>query len=259
MSLFTDSSLNQESDLQDRESSILNVAQLEGVDTGAKRALAQEDIATQVQLFLLQDPWLDPRAFQRRIDGLCDVVVSPSLRRWHAELSIALIYSDAYSNQLNDRYLAKLTQYEGLVRESAIRYFLSGVGLVYDPIPKAACPTLTAVNGAASSATYYFAVAWLNAKGQEGASSDIVSLTTSAGSVPMLSMTRVPPNAQGWNIYGGADPSALALQNSGPLPLPLTVPVTWTLPDSGLIAGRPPGIGQCPERFVVNESRIQRG
>ncbi len=255
MSLFTDGSLNQESDLQDRESSILNVAQLEGVDTGAKRALAQEDIASQIQLFLLRDPWLDPRAFQRRVDGLCDVVVTPSLRRWHAELSIALIYSDAYSNQLNDRYLAKLTQYQGLARESAIRYFLAGVGLVYDPISKAACPIVTAVNGAASSAMYYFAVAWLNAKGQEGAPSDVVNLTTSAGSVPMLSMTRVPSNAQGWSIYGGADPGALALQSTGPLPSP----VSWTLPVSGLISGPPPGTGQTPERFIVNESKILRG
>jgi len=255
MALFTDGILNQESDLQDRESSILNIAALEGVDTSAKRKLAQEDIGNQIKLFLLRDPWLDPKRLWRRLYDLRDVVASGPLKQWHAEASIAMIYSDAYSNQLNDRYLVKLTQYENLARESAIRYLLGGVELVYDPVPKAACPTLTAVNGAASSATYYFALAWQNAKGQEGAPSDVVSMTTSAGSVPVLTMATAPENAQGWSIYGGTDPGALALQYSGSLPSPLT----WILPVSGLITGRPPGRGQGPELLVVNESRIQRG
>jgi hypothetical protein len=259
MSLFTDGNLSQESELQDRESSILSTAVLEGVDTGAKRALAQDDIGSQVQLFLLRDSWLDPRRLTRRMGGLCDVVVSAPLKKWHTEVSIAMIYSDAYSTQLNDRYLVKLTQYEDLARESALKYFLTGVALVYDPIAKAACASLTAVNGEAGSATYYFALAWLNAAGQEGAPSDVVSITTSAGSVPMLTATTTPLNAQGWSIYGATDPQSLALQYSGALPTLLPTPLTWTLPVSGLISGRPPGTGQIPELFVVNESRIQRG
>jgi hypothetical protein len=255
MALFTDGILTSESDLQDRESSILNVAALEGVDTGAKRALAQEDIGNQVRLFLLRDPWLDPRRLFRRVNGLCDVVVSAPLKQWHAEMSIAMVYSDAYSNQLNDRYLAKLTQYQGLARESATRYLLTGVDLVYDPVAKAVCPALTAASGAASSATYFFALAWQNAKGQEGLASDIVSLACSAGSVPMLAMTVAPANAVGWSIYGGLDPSALALQYSGPLPAPLS----WTMPVTGLISGPAPGCGQTPELYVVNQNKIQRG
>jgi len=255
MALFTDGILNQESNLQDRESSILNIAALEGVDTSAKRKLAQEDIGNQIKLFLLRDPWLDPKRVWRRVHGLHDVIVSEPLKQWHAEVSIAMIYSDAYSNQLNDRYLAKLTRYQNLSEETAIRYFLTGVELVYDPVAKASCPSLSAVNGAASSATYYFALAWQNAKGQEGAPSDVVSLTASAGSVPMLAMTTSPANALGWSIYGGTDPGALALQYSGLLPSPLT----WTMPVSGLTSGRPPGRGQSPELFVVNENKIQRG
>jgi hypothetical protein len=255
MSLFTDGILNRESHLQDRESSILNVAALEGVDTFAKRTLAQEDIGNQLKLFLLRDPWLDPKRLARRSSGLCDVVVSALLQQWHAELSIAMIYSDAYSNQLNDRYLAKLTQYEGLALESSIRYLQTGVELVYNPIPKAASPALTAVNGEASSAIYFFALTWQNATGQEGTPSDVASLTCSAGSVPMLTMTTAPANAGGWSIYAGLDPKTLALQYSGPLPTPLS----WTMPVSGLISGRPPGCGQMAELFVVNQSRILRG
>ena len=255
MSLFTDGIFNQESDLQDREGSILNVAAQEGVDTGAKRALAQEDVGTQVQLFLLRDPWLDPKRLSRRITGLCDVVVSGPLKRWHAEVCIAMIYGDAYSNQLNDRYLAKLKQYEGLARESARRYLQAGVELVYDPIPKATSPQIMAVNGAASSETYYFALAWMNAKGEEGAPSDVASLTTGAGSVPMLAMKTAPQNAVGWSIYGSGDPQALAMQFSGAVPLDLT----WTLPVTGLVSGRPPGTGQTAGLFVVNENKIQRG
>lgn len=255
MALFTDGILTQESDLQDRESSVLNVAALEGVDTGAKRTLAQEEIASQIQLFLLRDPWLDPKRLVRRLNGVCDVVVSVPLKQWHAEASIAMIYSDAYSNQLNDRYLAKVTQYEALARESAIRYFQKGVELVVDPIPKAVCPSLTAVNGAASSATYFFALAWENAQGQAGTPSDVVSLSCGAGTIPMLTMIAAPQNARAWSIYGGTDPGALALQYSGSFPAPLV----WQLPVSGLIVGPPPGSGQTPERFVINQSRILRG
>jgi hypothetical protein len=255
MALFTDGILNRESDLQDRESSILSVAALEGVDTLAKRILAQEDIGNQLRLFLLRDPWLDPKRLQRRSSDLCDVVDSALLKQWHAELSIALTYSDAYSNQLNDRYLAKWTQYKGLARETSIRYLQTGVELVYDPVPKAICPTLTAVNGEVSSAIYFFALTWQNATEQEGEPSDVVSLTCSAGSVPMLAMMAAPSNAVGWNIYGGLDPKVLALQYSGALPTPLS----WTMPVSGLILGRPPGCGQLPELFVVDQRRIQRG
>jgi hypothetical protein len=111
------------------------------------------------------------------------------------------------------------------------------------------------VNGEVSSAIYFFALTWQNAKAQEGAPSDVVSLTCSAGSVPMLTMMATPTNALGWNIYGGLDPKALALQYSGALPTPLS----WTMPVSGLILGRPPGCGQMPELFVVDQRRIQRG
>ena len=51
-------------------------------------------------LSLTSPVWVE----DRRQIGVSDVVVSPQMKRWHALHTLAVVYRDAYNNQLNDRY-----------------------------------------------------------------------------------------------------------------------------------------------------------
>jgi|SRR5579871_1816015 len=257
MALFTDGPINEAIDLQNYENSVLSVANTEQIDLGGKSALAQGEIAAELELFLLRR-FRAPDYFWgvniRRTAGVCDVVVTDPLRRWHALKTLALLYRDAYHNQLNDRYKGKWSEYEQLAKASAETYFQIGVGLVAGPIPKAALPALSTTPGTGPAATYYAAVAWLNSTGQAGALSDVAQLTTATGQQLVVTSMNPPPSAAGWNAYVGSSPEKVTLQNSGPI----AVGNTWTL-TSGLHAGPVPGGGQQPTWFLVDQRVIERG
>lgn len=255
MALFTDGPISTPMDLRRFENAILNVADIEGIDLSGKIALAQHDIANQIMLFLLRRlqvqefPWSLSRA--RRVD---DVVVTPALRQWHAHKTLAVVYRDAYNNQLNDRYLNKWNEYEQLAKDSAGTYFQIGVGVVADPIGKPAVPALATAPGPGPGGTYYIVVTWVNHAGQEGAPSDVTVLTTLDGEQVVISGTNPPANASGWNVYAGLSPNALGLQNDAPIALNNT----WMLAATP-IQGRPAGEGQPPTWHFVDHRVIQRG
>jgi hypothetical protein len=79
MALFTDGPLNGLQDLQHYENSILEVAGTEGIDLGAKLNLAQDELESQLMLFILRHPLRDMKATIRRSIGLRDVVVTRSV------------------------------------------------------------------------------------------------------------------------------------------------------------------------------------
>jgi len=257
MALFTDGPINLVIDLQNYENGILTVANTEQIDLAGKSKLAQSEIAAELMLFLLrrfrQPDVLWTVTFRRTI-GVGDVVVTDPLRRWHAQKTLALVYRDAYNNQLNDRYKGKWTEYEQLAKESAESYFQIGVGLVSCPIARAVLPVLTAAPGAGPAATYYVAVAWVNQTGQFGSASEVAQLTTSTGQQLVVAAVSPPPNATGWNAYVGEAPEATSLQNSSPI----AIGNTWTLA-AALQAGAPPGQGQQPTWFLVDQRLIERG
>ena len=135
MALFTDGQLNRPIDLQNYENRILDVASAEGIDLAGKIALAQDEIANGVMMFLLKrlpltgsQSFLQPAMRQKM--GVSDVVATGPLRQWHAHQTLALIYRDAYNNQLNDRYQGKWNEYEDVAKTSSTNYFRIGVGLV---------------------------------------------------------------------------------------------------------------------------------
>jgi hypothetical protein len=255
MALFTDGPISDAADLQRYENDILSVATAEGIDLGAKIMLAQQDLAHEVLLFLLRkwslrdSPWGLPRA--REVN---DVVITGPLRHWHVHKTLALIYRDAYNNQLNDRYQGKWKEYEQLAKASEETCFHIGVGLVADPVPKAPAPLLSGVIGAGTGALYYVAVTWVNAAGQEGSPSDFAGLDTTNSQQLMVSVSGVPTNVTGWNVYVGASPSTVSLQNQGPLP----TNSSWTM-ISGPNPGAPVPTGQRPSWFVVEHRVIERG
>lgn len=255
MALFSDGPISDAKDLQRYENAILNVASAERIDLGAKIMLAQQDLANEILLFLFRRSSLgDYLAGFRRSRGVKDVVITDPMRQWHIHRALALIYRDAYNNQLNDRYEGKWAEYELLAKASARTYFQIGVGLVADPVPKAAAPMLASVAGTAAGGTFYVAVTWVNALGQEGAPSDFVPLSTSDGEQLVVTVGTAPQNITSWNAYVGTSPGMLNLQNESPL----GTSNSWTM-TSALTAGRPLARGQEPTWFVVDHRVIERG
>ena len=255
MALFNDGPISATMDLQNYESGILNVASTEGIDLSGKMALAQDSIASDLMLFLLRR--LNVRDFQwnlRRARGTSDIVVTAPLKQWHAHKTLAMVYRDAYNNQLNDRYLNKWNEYESLAKGSAETYLQIGVGVVADPLPQPAIPWLSsqAVPGAAG-ATYYVAITWTNSAGEESGLSDIGTITTADGQQVLVATANPPANSGGWNVYAGLSPDTLSLQNGTPIGLS----DNWTL--TTLIQGRPAGGGQQPTWFFVDHRVIERG
>ena len=153
MALFTDGPLISAEDLQKYENSILNVASAETIDLAGKIALARGEIANQLVLFFLRRlPLRDFADFPlaQRTRDIGDVVVTEPLRQWHVHKALAMIYRDAYNNQLNDRYQGKWTEYEQLAKASCQNYFRIGVGVVANPLAKASMPMLSTMPGVGS-------------------------------------------------------------------------------------------------------------
>ncbi len=255
MALFTDGPISSAKELQEHEASVLVDANAEGIDVAAKVALAQQDLGNELILFLLRRaPFRDYPPDIRRSRGLGDVVVTDALRQWHIHKTLAMVYRDAYNNQLNDRYQGKWNQYEQLAKGSSLTYFQLGVGVVADPLPKAAIPTLSTVPGNGSEATFYVAATWVNATGQEGAPSACAQLSTSAGENLAAALTGGPENAVGWNAYAGTLPSAMTRQNE----TPLAMGSIWTM--AGVVNnGTSLPMGQKPAWFIVDHRVIERG
>jgi hypothetical protein len=258
MALFTDGPLNSQADLQKYENAILSVASIEGIDLGGKIALAQGEISNQVLSFLMRRTplrdGLDVQWTDRRRRDVSDVVVTGPLRQWHAQKALAMIYRDAYNNQLNDRYQGKWTEYEQLAKASSQTYFQIGVGIAAEPISKAAVPILSTTHGPGPAGTFYVAVTWVNQAGQEGSPSDISQITTSGGQQLVIAPVSPPSNAAGWNAYVGLSPETMGLQTS----IPMEINASWILalgPQQGVL----PGDGQTATWFFVEYRETQRG
>jgi hypothetical protein len=259
MALFTDGAINETIDLQNYENRILDVASTEGIDLAGKIALAQDEIANELMMFLLkrlpfvESQWLPQPAARQQI-GVCDVAVTGPLRQWHVYKTLASVYRDAYNNQLNDRYQGKWTEYEDLAKASSKNYLRIGVGLVAGPIPKASTPILSTISGNGLASTYYAAATWVNQAGREGCASDVAQITTAAGQQLAIAVVKPAANAAGWNVYVGQAPNAISLQNSTPIALGSS----WTM-TGALTTGAQPGGGQQPTWYVVDHRAIERG
>jgi hypothetical protein len=255
MALLTDGNPNDTIALKVYESAILDVATIERIDLDIKLTLATEEVTEDVLDILLDHTRSDPQTTVRRMIGVSDVVVTRQLKRWHALHTLEIVYRDAFNNQLNDRYQAKFQEYRDLTinaREHAVRF---GIGLVLNPVPKAQAPALSAAAGGSPGGTFYVELTWVNAAGQEGAPSDVTALGLAPQQVLMVQPVNPPQVATAFNIYIGPTADALALQNASPIP----VGQSFTMPDSGLVAGPAPGTGQAPDTYVIGGPMLRRG
>jgi hypothetical protein len=260
MALLTDGNPNDTEALRVYEAAILDVAKVETIDLDAKLCLATVEISQDVLDVLLghtraQYSLTSPMRADRRTIGVADVVVSPQMKRWHALHTLAVVYRDAYNNQLNDRYKNKWEEYRELARGAKERTLEFGIGLVGAPVPRAGMPVLGATAGTLPGTIYYAQVSWVVATGQEGSASPATTFQTADNSGLTVAAVNAPAVAAGWNVYLGLTVSTLTLQNSSPL----AIGATFTLPGSGLVNGASPGDGQAADMFVTGGRILRRG
>jgi hypothetical protein len=256
MALLTDGNPNDTPTLQVYETGILGVANVEGIDLSVKLGLATVELTAEILDILLDHAWTpDPQTNIRRRTGVSDVVVSPQMTRWHALHTLAIVYRDAFNNQLNDRYQAKWNEYRALSRNAQQETMRFGIGLALTPIPKAPAPVFSVVPGANPDTIYYVQLTWVAVNGQEGTPSDLTTYETPAGSVLIVGAASPPAVATGYNVYIGLSQTTLALQNTAPIPTGMN----FTLPGPELVAGNPPGSGQPADIYIIGGRTLRRG
>ena len=254
MALFTDGPISDLGDLTAQDTQLANVANVEGIDVTQKLLLAQAELALEIDTLLggsgraEQAIWLSA---QPKIDN---VVVTPALMLWHTFRSLELVYGDAYSSQLNDRYAAKRDYFHERAAWAFERLLLAGIGIAWTPVSQAAQPQATATAGSLPDGTYYVVTTWVNARGEEGAPSLATSIALTGNSLAVQAAA-APAAAIGWNIYLGVDPDALSRQNG----TPVAVGQTWLQPNTIVSAGTAPGTGQVPNHLMPMPRRILRG
>jgi hypothetical protein len=250
MALFTDGASASIEDLRGYDTQLLNVATVEGIDVTRKLALAQEELCVEVAGLLgrlgLPGQLSAPPAIGQ-------VVVTPPLKLWHIFRTLEMVYRDAYNSQLNDRYGGKRDEYHEMVKWAYNQVIQGGLGIATDPVARATMPLVQASAGGLADGAYYVAIAWTNAAGEEGASSQPAMIRVSGSSFAVQTMA--PPNVTGWNVYSGTSPAAMTMQN-GPA---LAPGETWVQPDTLSTSGRPAGSGQAPSYRLPVPRTIQRG
>jgi hypothetical protein len=246
-------------DLTAQDSQLLDVAGVEGIDVTQKLALAQGELALELDALLTRLSGVDQSIWLAPQPSLGSVVVTPALKLWHTFRSLEMVYSDAYNSQLNDRYAGKRDQFHSRAKWAYDTLVAAGIGVASVPVPRAAMPAVTAAAAPAPGTplpdeTYYVTVAWVNAAGEDGASA-IPETIAISGSSLLVQPTGAPPkSAAGWNAYVGAGPDSMALQNGSPI----AIGQTWLQP-APLAPGRPPGPGQRPSYLKPVPRVIQRG
>jgi hypothetical protein len=242
MALFADGPACTVDDLTDQDSGLLDVALDNGINVTTKVRLAQEELKTDLELWLLKPrpalpmPWVPTPHIEQ-------IVVTPSLKRWETMHALALVYRDAYFSQLVDRYQAKLQEYLRLTRNSRENFVASGLALAADPVPRAALPVLTSTPAPQGGGTFYASVAWVNGTGQEGAASAASSITIADGNLMVVAAVNAPVNAAGFQVFAGTALTAMYLQNNVLLP----VGVTYMYIPGEVTQGPLPGFGQKPD------------
>jgi len=242
MALFVDGPVSTIDDLTHQDSGFLDVAETCGIDATTKLWLAHEELETDLQL------WLDrPRPTVELVFGpvlrMEQVVVTPQLKRWGTMQALSMFYRDAYFSQLVDRYQARWDEYSRLTRDAYERFVASGLGIMLNPVRKAAIPVLGSVAGPQQGGEFYASVAWVNASGQEGAASDAASIRIADNNLMTVSAVNQPAGTTGFNVYAGSSLAGMAAQND----IPLAPGASFTYVPGFATQGRGPGSGQKPD------------
>jgi hypothetical protein len=230
------------------------VASVEGIDLTQKLFLAREELALEVTTLLNGQRRAEQAVWLAARPTIANVVVTPPLKLWHTFRSLEMVYGDAYSSQLNDRYAAKRDQFHERANWAYERLLLMGIGIAWCPVPRARVPVVVSATGGLANGTYYVAMTWVNNKSEEGEPSVAAAITTTGSTFQVTAVTP-PASATGWNVYAGTDPEALSRQNGSPI----AVSETWIEPNTLAAGGSTPGCGQPPNFLMVAPRMILRG
>lgn len=259
MALFTDAIIVTLDDLLHFETSLVQVASSHGIDVDTKINLATDAISDTLLLWLLRAGASDPQFLNRRLLGLSTVVVTPVLQRWMCFESLSRFFGEAYNVQLNTRFQGKWTEYQAQASEASNLVFLSGLGIVYNPLPKPAIPLVSIQTGSAPALAVFIETAWVDSHGNESAVSPVNGVILSGASSVVVEMAEgalnIPRAAVGWNVYAGTDEDDLTRQNSAPL----SIGSTWQLPSTGFVDGPEALGGQQPNYYIILPRISQRG
>ncbi len=241
MALFIDGCISNLDDLAAQDSQLLNIASEEGINVTQKLALAQEEIGLDLISMLRGLRFEGWPGWWVKEPHLEQIVVTPALKLWHTYRSLEMVYSDAYFDQLNDRYGAKRDQFHQAAESARERLIRIGIGIAVNPIPQALTPQLVSISGSLPDATYYATMAWINEAGEEGASAVPDAITTSSSAFGVQPLA-TPQKATGWNVYVGNAPGSMYVQNTTPLALGQM----WEQMTPPATSGSMPGTGQTP-------------
>jgi hypothetical protein len=263
MALFTDTNIISLNDLLQYETTLVQVASSHGIDVNTKIGLATSAIGNKLMLWLLNVGMSDPQWLNRRLLGLSTIVVTPPLERWLCLESLSYFFAEAYNIQLNSRFQGKWTEYQQLAGAAANSTLLSGIGIVYKPLPQPALPLVTIAAGTLPAQALFVQTAWVDEAGNESAPSPVNGEVLPANSAVTVAMaegvSKTPQSAVGWNIYMSSISTGLTLQNT----TPVAAGSTWSLStagvnnNSGFIAAQ--NLGQSPDFYIRISKQIQRG
>ena len=258
MALFTDAEAITLDDLLTFETALVDVASTHGINVETKIGLSTSAIGDRLLFWLLRAGASDPQWLSRRSLGLASVVITPPLHRWLCFDILSRFFSEAYNIQLNTRFQGKWNEYQQSASRAADLFLISGIGVVYNPLPKPARPNVAVGSGTAASQVLFVQTCWVEAHGVEGAVSltNAVRLPDLSGiTVSMAEGVQSPAAAVGWNVYVSDSEDGLYRQNASPL----LIGSTWTLPHTGFVEGAEPQGGQQPNYYIVDPKRVQRG
>lgn len=254
MALLVDGNISTVEDLQAHDGGVMEIARLENIDLAKKLKLADDEISLALTAFLLRHK----DKIQMKQNGepdLATVVVTPGLKLWHAFHSITLVYQDAYGSQFNDRYLHKQRHFERQSKKAADSYFITGVGLTWDPILRARAPELLVTAAPLPAATYAVSVAWRNSRGEQGAPSALLIQKLESNQGMGVRALDPPSNAASFDVFVGFSEQDVTRQNASPV-APGDV---WVMPPTGLVEGAAPADGQVPDHYIRHERILRRG
>ncbi len=253
MALFTDGTISSISDLTDQDSSLLDLSDTEALNLTTKLTLAREEVG--IELISLLERSRSGRLGGQPVSNLNQIAVTPTLRLWHTFQTLSLVYRDAYYSQLNDRYRGKWVEFMSQARWARTKLLEMGVGIVLNPVSRADAPILRMIPATGTGGNYYVSVTLLNAQGEEGAPSTVVTADIADGHVLSIEPGGTAANVLNWNAYVGIDPADVQLQNT----LPLALGSAWVYSATTAQSGRNPGSGQAPNFFRPLPRLLQRG
>ena len=241
MALLVDGDLGRIEDLKAQDTSVLDVAASEGIDLEEKLGLAWQEVQSEVEYFLADQPGTT-------VD---QVVVSVAMKSWHAWKTLEAVYRDAFFSQLNDRYGQRWRHWVSMAEKQRVRTLEMGLKVVSQPVQRPAGVEVEVTAGSQPAASYWLRATYVNVSGQESAPSRVRAL----GAVGPHGLAATAAGPLRWNLYAGTSPDRITLQNAAPM----GAGTAWLMPGAGLVTGRVAGTGQVPDNTVRRVPRNWRG